>query len=322
LSDHSYRPSGPSQEAWRGWVWQVLAGLAALGLPLIFVLAGIAAETLSLAAQIPVAVLLTVAAGSVILLVRALWRQGARHRAPSGADAVQSDERAPVLYLRSFGEETSVFAEEEALARIMIEIGPFVAIGRPGDALPPLGASRFYGRHFERGGRGWQEFIHELVSRATLVFLMPGPTVGLAWEVMQCRKLLHPHSLMLLVQGRRDTYDTFRRETAADVGMSIPEFPAEHSKGRGDDEFIGIVRFRPDWTAYFWPFPERPGRIAHVDHVDIREDRLRAGLLPALAEQGLVLKSRGRQTRTAIWSMWAVYLVVAIGLVVTWLWFR
>ena len=73
-------------------------------------------------------------------------------------DEPLSDKRSPVLYLRAFRHDTlsskiiglpftntlADTTEEEQIAKVMNEIGPFIAIGRPGEERKLLGATRIY----------------------------------------------------------------------------------------------------------------------------------------------------------------------------------
>jgi transposase len=56
--------------------------------------------------------------------------------------------------------------------------GPFVAIGRPGEELPALGAYRTYVQH-----EAWQEEGRDLLSAAQLVLIRLGMTEGVLWEL-------------------------------------------------------------------------------------------------------------------------------------------
>jgi hypothetical protein len=53
-----------------------------------------------------------------------------------------------------------------------------VAIGRPGETLPPLGAAREYVDH-----GSWKQRIRELVTEAQLIVVLAGATEGLLWEL-------------------------------------------------------------------------------------------------------------------------------------------
>jgi hypothetical protein len=101
---------------------------------------------------------------------------------------------APVVYLRSFyvdqgfsrrprpvGRPFSVRTEEEQLAKALREIGPVVAIGKPGERLPRLGANRIYVRDED-----WQEQVLSWFARAALVGLNPAKPKNLArtWRVI------------------------------------------------------------------------------------------------------------------------------------------
>ena len=103
------------------------------------------------------------------------------------------DVRAPVVYLRSFqvdkrlsrrplaiGRVISSRTEEEQLVEALRESGPVVAIGRPGERLPRLGAQRMYVEDAE-----WQQQILSWFTRAALVVIhVPAkPTEGLTWEL-------------------------------------------------------------------------------------------------------------------------------------------
>ena len=104
----------------------------------------------------------------LMLVIMALFRRSRRHEAVSAAQAMADDPRPPVLYLRSFQDDGSVLLDdqglpgmqaltratsptssEEELARILEQIGPVVAIGKPGEKLPELGAARLYVSHEE-----------------------------------------------------------------------------------------------------------------------------------------------------------------------------
>ena len=97
-----------------------------------------------------------------------LFRRAKKHLAPSAATARSRDNRPPILLLRSFrDDETRVLLSgwsaspwgtnttlEELVVDCLAGHGPVVAIGRPGEALPPLGAAREYVDH-----GSWQQRV-------------------------------------------------------------------------------------------------------------------------------------------------------------------
>jgi hypothetical protein len=209
-----------------------------------------------------------------------LLQRGDRHLATSGADVMRHDSRAPVLYLRPFGAEVDLSAEERTLKRIMDkEVGPLVAVGNPEDALPPLGAARSYERDFAGSGKTWQVHVREMLLRSSLVFVVPGHTPGLGWEIAQCREVVNPLRLIVLVCGSPSTYDAFRG-IAARSGLLLPEIGNAGFGRHRQTEFVGLIAFDAGWTAYFSTFPERP--LFEDNGVDRREWSLRRGLVAPL----------------------------------------
>lgn len=133
---------------------------------------------------------------------------------PNASLALQIDKRAPVLYLRSFLDDESrspdfglikkevgggtVFnfqrvVDEEALARTLQRcLGPVVAIGRPGETLPELGAYRMY-----FSDEHWKVEVIGLVNRSQLVVLRIGSTGGLLWELKNTVDRVEPEKIIL-----------------------------------------------------------------------------------------------------------------------------
>jgi TM2 domain-containing membrane protein YozV len=135
-----------------------------------------------------------------------LLRTGWKYDAVPADVLLANDPRPPVLYLRSFVDDGRIlpaargrFASwmetartflppfsyafvsfEQELARGLQRVGPVVAIGRPGERLPELGASRLY-----VGDDEWQDRVSALMSQAALVVLQAGDTPSLWWEVEQ-----------------------------------------------------------------------------------------------------------------------------------------
>ena len=138
--------------------------------------------------------------------------------AASAAEVMARDPRPPVLYLRSFAADDTTAAglesghpalvllstEEEQLAQVLAEIGPVIAIGRPGEELPHIGAARFYVSHDL-----WQDEVSRLMSHAGLVVLRAGDSAGLWWEVERAARLVRPERIVFLLPIDRHQYDLF-----------------------------------------------------------------------------------------------------------------
>lgn len=109
-----------------------------------------------------------------------------------------------ILYLRSFNDdsETSVplniaglcYTEEEILISSLKRLGKAVAIGRPDEQAPPLGAKRIYVMEDQ-----WQDKVQELSVDARLVIFRLGETEGLKWEWNNCLNSIEDISKLLLV---------------------------------------------------------------------------------------------------------------------------
>jgi hypothetical protein len=129
-------------------------------------------------------------------------RRYARRRSLLSADAAMlADPRKPVLFLRSFADDQISLSKakmpwllrffdpgavagslEELLVWEYADIGPVIAIGRPSDDLPPLGAARQYCR-----GTEWQEVVGSLMQASALIVVGVGRSAGLAWEIATIR---------------------------------------------------------------------------------------------------------------------------------------
>lgn len=120
-----------------------------------------------------------------------------RLAALAAGQARSADPRSPVLILRSFSDDIApvhrdidpgsryqlswlypkLWTLEEAIETVLAEWGPVVAIGRPGEALPPAGAAREY-----LPSDAWQERVCELIREVRFVVVILGSTQGLEYE--------------------------------------------------------------------------------------------------------------------------------------------
>lgn len=232
--------------------------LLVVGLGLVFAFAHFSSETIDAlqgertVPDWPPAAHGAVAAGSVLLAAllaayaRLLHRHGRRKRlaTPSAPSDVP-----PVLYLRPFdqdaamgelGGQVSLLTYEEQLREAFRTVGPLVAIGRPGEPLPELGAGRVY------VGDQWRAAVLDLIMRARLVVLGLGPGEGLRWEVERVTRLLPPQRLVLLLPADPAAYDASARALAGRFPGGLPRYPSGRSRLK---LAVGAaVWFRPDWS--------------------------------------------------------------------------
>lgn len=183
---------------------------------------------------------------------------GRRLRAITATETLARDTRAPILFLRAFGTDElpgrqwyfllsnyGVWeSKEQALSRLFSYFGPFIAIGRPGERLPPLGAARDY-----LANADWKAAVGSLIERAQFVIIRVGDSDALLWEfatvVAQCSPLrvalYCPIDAMWgkRRRAREEIYARFRLRTAHLLPRSLPD-----KLGMAE-----MVMFRPDWTG-------------------------------------------------------------------------
>jgi hypothetical protein len=102
---------------------------------------------------------------------------------------------------------------ELQIVRAFRPLMPVIAVGRPSEPLPQLGARRFYVRNED-----WREAVLYALERCAAVVIVVGPGEGLRWEIGQALRrappdgaiflfpLMHPRSQTLLSRlglGRR-----------------------------------------------------------------------------------------------------------------------
>lgn len=184
---------------------------------------------------------------------RALLVFGKRMLALADAAHLDRDRRPPVLYLRSFRDDPAgavqtrahffqvrSFSDEEQLAwAVQKRVGPFVAVGRPGERLPPVGAKRI-----PLPEDRWRTTVSALMGAAALVVVRTGDGPNLHWEMAEARHQVPPDRVVVLVGGDAAAYTEFRR-AAEQAGWTLPDPPANVLPG----SFAGwAVTFATDGT--------------------------------------------------------------------------
>mgnify|MGYP001489779346 CR=1 FL=1 len=161
-----------------------------------------------------------------LVLFFLMIRQGVRllHRgfaadAISADVALQTDARKPIVYIRSFMLDGrleglyTAFTVEQEVCEVMRQLGPIVAIGKPGEPFPELGAARVYTSDEE-----WQGTIIEYFNRANYVVVQAGPTANLWWEIDEARKRIALNRLLILLVGKQSDTVAFDQALEARFG--------------------------------------------------------------------------------------------------------
>ncbi len=252
-------------------------------------------------------------AGMVLFGV-AFWAatRAKRHSAPLAEDVLASDPRAPVLYLRSFETDTGMVNQEEALADIVHEVGPFIAIGRPGEVLPRLGAARQY-----VGDDEWQPYVRDMLDRSRMVFMLAGKTEGLGWEINEAFERLDPRRLVILVPEDAPAYKSFQKGAVA-RGMSLPDYPSKVESRHKAGGVIGLVHFDTQWDGSFRPFVNATFRGQSHQLAGAPKIRLKLALEPVYNALGIEWK-KPRRNWTLIGLLSYFGLAVLVLLIFIWL---
>jgi hypothetical protein len=187
---------------------------------------------------------LALAGGKLLNISQRLRRRGKRAFAPLAESAMSKDTRPPLLLLRAFDDDegfmlsTHAFkppdgyhqAEadvslEELVVMYLEEYGPVVAIGRPGEWAPPLGAARQY------VAKDWHGEVGDLIRDCRFIVVILGRTDGLGWELRELirQRVLHKVILVLPpveaeeLRRRWERFSEIAQEQSTRVPKEIPE---------------------------------------------------------------------------------------------------
>lgn len=155
---------------------------------------------------------------AALLGVAFIYRHARREAMLPGTDLQMTDPRKPILYLRSFEDDTRsklwaratdgrIFLErlvritfEELVTDHLWSYGPVVAIADPAGRSKhlPLGAARDYATNAE-----WQRKAIESMQKASIIVAIAGKTHGLLWEIETIMTLGFGRKLVLLLPPAR-----------------------------------------------------------------------------------------------------------------------
>lgn len=164
------------------------------------------------------------------------WILAKRYAAVDASMVLAKDSRAPILYLRSFLDQFTsddlwfhVEADEELIYPVVKQIGPVIAIGQPGELLPPTGASRLY----VEAQSDWHNAVKEYMEQSQLIIISPRDTKGVIWEISTAYNLSHPEKVLLSLIDFQpsyakyfkgdDAYQRFRNLVHREVPIPLPE---------------------------------------------------------------------------------------------------
>jgi hypothetical protein len=213
--------------------------------------------------ELPILVLFV----AVVRIGVTLLRRGWKYDAVPASELLARDSRPPIVYLRSFqidaeitpGAHTllrraarvftymSAITPEQELAIVLERLGPVVAIGKPGEPLPELGAARLY-----VDDAHWQETVRDLIARARLVVVRAGPTDNLWWELQQAAALVPRQRILIVSLGVDTERGAFDTRFEAAFGRPRPATSAAQTRSF-------------EWIGWLLAKPTPLGRIVYFD---------------------------------------------------------
>jgi hypothetical protein len=257
------------------------------------------------------------------------------------------DGRDPILYLRSFDADSTEFrgniggkivervisqiaaghsiaagfndasiTGEELIVAVLKEVGPVIAVGIPGEKIPPLGAARLY---FE--DKDWQANVEYLMSISRFVIIQVDISEGLEWEIATVKGILDPSRVFLSFLA----WDIFDKETRQNL--------YELFKPKAESIFNGVwpdniektvfMSFEPGWV----PRPLEASRWKRIFYLKFQLSRgvfnffklnpspatIRETIRVALKQRGVKLKVRYSLVRALINALIILYLVLSFS---------
>jgi hypothetical protein len=158
------------------------------------------------------------------------------------------------LYLRSFQDESldtspteglfpflpNNFTQEEALVRSLEKIGPTVAIGKPNEPLPELGAARMYVEEVR-----WKDAVADMMEKACLVVIRAGVSEGLLWEEEQALQRMRPQQVIFILSDDAQSYRKLRSRLNPHLAINLPVFEEWDEADR--KSLRVVLYFQPGW---------------------------------------------------------------------------
>jgi hypothetical protein len=170
--------------------------------------------------------------------VVALWTfyRSMRHAKLRASVLRERDTRPPVLILREFDDDVLMTPRfhpgrsfEHFFTGELDRIGPTISVGRPGERLAPLGASRDY-----LADPDWKRAVGTMIEDAAVTAFLLGDSESLLWEFRKTVATRGKDRALVIVPPLRDRAELGRRwknfvEATADIiGTGLPaELPEE-----------------------------------------------------------------------------------------------
>lgn len=225
---------------------------------------------------------LTPLVGAVPLFIGyLLLRKGKKYSVEGGEVIMKNDNRSPVLYLRSFNDEVEDrsmtkyvkslsisnkkdlaltvppigFREQDALGYVFRKVGPYIALGKPGERIPELGSSKIYVPN-----ESWQSTIREFFRKSKLIIFRAGKTEGLKWELKELVQTVKPQKIVMILPVKDEDYSIFIQWANPIMLIALPqEYPSSRMVIFDEKWNPSCLRQGQTLTKSFAPFLEQNG---------------------------------------------------------------
>jgi hypothetical protein len=172
---------------------------------------------------------------------------------PSAAALLAQDKRKKILLLRSFkddeiqsrqrirspvGDLASRRRFEQGIAGPLGAFGPVIAIGKPGEELPQIGAARTYLSDAE-----WQPAVLRWMDEALLLVMIAGDTEWIRWELDQILEKGRGRHLFIILPPAKD------HSRWPNVLTVLGKSPWSAAIDSLDTTRLLLVQLRPDGTV-------------------------------------------------------------------------
>jgi hypothetical protein len=258
--------------------------------------------------------LVALATPSIFVFFKRLRRLAKRQRI-NAEEKLGNDERNPILYLRTFEKgrvenpkRQDRKTHEERLTSVLEYVGPVVAVGEPGEHLPPIGALRLYFNHSE-----WEGKVKELMSRCQLIVMQAGHSEGLKLEMLAAKEIESSKGLLfsfvacqdLRKRSRELEYELFKNMFEEVWNCALPEHLDNayflYFGPNGQPQMSYLSR----WKKYF---------LRGQANISIQET-----LRPILKIRGIELKRRFVDWRAVgLVSIFICFVIISLGIPMWW----
>jgi len=186
------------------------------------------------------------------LVQRLLSNRGRRTLAPDlWVELDRLPGKRPIVLLRSFTRDPSDSMWqagdwlEKAVVDALRDFGPALAIGRPAEKLPPVGAARMYVSDVK-----WKSVVIETLATSQLVVLFADATKGFLWEVGAVVERVDPAKVLVCLppelpaKRRQRAWAEFVAGTENLFPVPLPRDPDHAILLRFDDSWRPILQGR------------------------------------------------------------------------------